>query len=186
MFEKQRHHSHKDFTCSIGKHDVVYITFRNESWKRFTESDSITVLVKGGVLYFGDPAKDTTAPAFKMKKNAKGYESTRERTRYIQIEGKMHPGILEVVRQKAGSYDFPKAEKPMHPEESKELAQKIAKDLNAKYVPLTPQLEARAYLDYYLAQAQSPEERVEIFRTFGPMLAPHQIPRPAPDKWDIP
>lgn len=186
IFEKQRHHSHKDFTCSIGKHDVVYITFRNESWKRFTTGECITVTVRDGVLRFGDPAKDTTAPAFKMKKNAKGYKSTVERTRYIQIEGKMHPGILEVVRQKAGSYDFPKIEKPMHPEESKELAQKIAKEIDAKYVPMTPQLEARMMLDYYLAQAQSPEERVEVFRTFGPMLAPHQIPRPAPGKWEIP
>ena len=170
MFEKQRHHSHKDFTCSIGKHDVVYITFRNESWKRFTKSDNITVLVKGGVLCFGDPTKDLKAPAFKMKKNAKGYESTRERTRYIQIEGKMHPGILEVVRAKAGSYDFPKVE-------AKEEPKKITASEKKSIIDL---------LDYYLAHAQSPEERVEIFRTFGPMIAPHQIPRPAPDKWEIP
>lgn len=173
IFDKQRHHSHKDFTCSIGKHEVVYITFRNESWRRFTESDSITVLVKGGVLCFGDPTKDLKAPAFKMKKNKKGYKSTVERTRYIQIEGKMHPGILEVVRQKAGSYDFPKQKEEPRAEEE-------------RIVPKSASEEARAMLDFYLAQAQSPEERVEVFRTFGPMLAPHQIPRPAPDKWDIP
>ena len=172
IFDKQRHHSHKDFTCSIGKHDVVYITFRNESWKRFTAGECITVVVKDGVLRFGDPAKDTTAPAFKMKKNKKGYKSTVERTRYIQIEGKMHPAILDVVRAKAGSYDFPKQK-----EEVKE---------EPMIVPKSPSEEARAMLDFYLAKAQSPEERVEVFRTFGPMLAPHQIPRPAPDKWEIP
>ena len=179
MFEKQRHHSHKDFTCSIGKHDVVYITFRNESWKRFTESDSITVLVKGGVLYFGDPTKDLKAPAFKMKKNAKGYESTRERTRYIQIEGKMHPGILEVVRAKAGSYDFPKEQKKLVDTRGEAVEEE-------RIVPKSASEEARAMLDFYLARAQSPEERVEVFRTFGPMIAPHQIPKPAPDKWEIP
>ena len=173
IFDKQRHHSHKDFTCSIGKHDVVYITFRNESWKRFTSGECITVTVRDGVLRFGDPAKDTTAPAFKMKQNAKGYKSTVERTRYIQIEGKMHPAILEVVRQKAGSYDFPKQKE--EPEKCSLKVTSIASDP-------TP----RELLDFYLAQAQSPEERVEVFRTFGPMLAPHQIPRPAPDKWDIP
>ena len=175
MFEKQRHHSHKDFTCSIGKHDVVYITFRNESWKRFTESDNITVTVRDGVLRFGDPTKDLKAPAFKMKKNAKGYKSTVERTRYIQIEGKKHPGILEVVRAKAGSYDFPKEQKKEEPR---------AED--KRIIPKSASEEARAMLDFYLARAQSPEERVEVFRTFGPMLAPHQIPRPAPDKWEIP
>ena len=177
IFDKQRHHSHKDFTCSIGKHDVVYITFRNESWKRFTAGECITVVVKDGVLRFGDPAKDTTAPAFKMKKNAKGHKSTVERTRYIHIEGKMHPAILDVVRAKAGSYDFPK-----HKEEVKEEPR--AED--ERIVPKSASEEARAMLDFYLAKAQSPEERVEVFRTFGPMLAPMQIPRPAPDKWEIP
>ena len=171
IFEKQRHHSHKDFTCSIGKHDVVYITFRNESWKRFTAGECITVTVRDGVLRFGDPAKDTTAPAFKMKKNAKGYKSTVERTRYIQIEGKMHPAILEVVRQKAGSYDFPKAEKA---------------EVKAAPMPTELRTDVLAALNCYLEYAQSPEERVEIWRIFGPMLTPMQIPRPAPDKWEIP
>ena len=174
IFDKQRHHSHKDFTCSIGKHDVVYITFRNESWKRFTTGECITVFVKGGVLVFGDPAKDIKSPAFKMKKNAKGHKSTVERTRYIQIEGKMHPAILDVVRAKAGSYDFPKAEKA-----------------EVKAAPMPTELttlraDVLASLNCYLAHAQSPEERTEIWRTFGPMLTPMQIPRPAPDKWEIP
>ena len=177
IFDKQRHHSHKDFTCSIGKHDVVYITFRNESWKRFTAGECITVVVKDGVLRFGDPAKDTTAPAFKMKQNAKGYKSTVERTRYIQIEGKMHPAILDVVRAKAGSYDFPKQK-----EEPEKCSANLHEVTSYTSEPTTP----RELLDYYLSRAVSSDERVEIWRTFGPMLAPHQIPRPAPDKWEIP
>lgn len=175
IFDKQRHHSHKDFTCSIGKHDVVYITFRNESWKRFTACEYITVVVKDGVLCFGSPAKYPSASPFKLKQNAKGYKSTVERTRYIQIEGKKHPAILEVVRQKAGSYDFPKEQKKEEPRTE-----------DKRIIPKSASEEARAMLDFYLARAQSPEERVEVFRTFGPMLAPHQIPRPAPDKWEIP
>ena len=171
IFEKQRHHSHKDFTCSIGKHDVVYITFRNESWKRFTAGECITVFVKGGVLVFGDPVKDIKSPAFKMKQNKKGYKTTVERTRYIHIEGKMHPAILEVVRQKAGSYDFPKAEKA---------------EVKAAPMPTDLRTDVLAALNCYLGHAQSPEERTEIWRTFGPMLTPMQIPRPAPDKWEIP
>ena len=171
IFEKQRHHSHKDFTCSIGKHDVVYITFRNESWKRFTAGECITVFVKGGVLVFGDPVKDIKSPAFKMKQSKKGYKTTVERTRYIQIEGKMHPAILEVVRQKAGSYDFLKAEKA---------------EVKAAPMPTELRTDVLAALNCYLGHAQSPEERTEIWRTFGPMLTPMQIPRPAPDKWEIP
>ena len=175
IFDKQRHHSHKDFTCSIGKHDVVYITFRNESWKRFTAGECITVVVKNNQYRFGDPAKYPNAPAFKMKKNANGYESTRERTRYIQIEGKKHPDILELTKKCSGSYDFPKEQKNEEPRAD-----------DKRIVPKSASEEARAMLDFYLAKAQSPEERVEVFRTFGPMIAPHQIPRPAPDKWEIP
>ena len=176
IFDKQRHHSHKDFTCSIGKHDVVYITFRNESWKRFTAGECITVVVKNNQYRFGDPAKYPNAPAFKMKKNANGYESTRERTRYIQIEGKKHPDILELTKKCAGSYDFPKQK------EVPEMSSANLRDVTSIASEPTP----RELLDFYLSKAVSSDERVEIWRTFGPMLAPHQIPRPAPDKWEIP
>ena len=109
IFEKQRHHSDKDFTCSIGKHDRIYITFRHNTWKRFTSTEYISVYIgKGGALKFGDP-KDTKmlAPCFKLQQGKAGNDDTRETTRYLQIEGKKYPAILEQIRRTAGSYDFP-------------------------------------------------------------------------------
>ena len=109
IYDRLRHHSDKDFTCSIGKHDRIYITFRHNTWKRFTSTEYISVYIgKGGALKFGDP-KDTKmlAPCFKLQQGKAGNEDTRETTRYLQIEGKKYPAILEQVRRTAGSYDFP-------------------------------------------------------------------------------
>ena len=109
IYDKLRHHSEKDFTCSIGKRDRIYITFRHETWKRFTSTEYISVYIgKGGALKFGDP-KDTKmlAPCFKLQQGKAGNDDTRETTRYLQIEGKKYPAILEQVRRTAGSYDFP-------------------------------------------------------------------------------
>ena len=109
IYDKLRHHSDKDFTCSIGKHDRIYITFRHNTWKRFTSTEYISVYIgKGGALKFGDP-KDTKmlAPCFKLQQGKAGNDDTRETTRYLQIEGKKYPAILEQVRRTAGSYDFP-------------------------------------------------------------------------------
>ena len=109
IYDKLRHHSDKDFTCSIGKRDRIYITFRHETWKRFTSTEYISVYIgKGGALKFGDP-KDTKmlAPCFKLQQGKAGNDDTRETTRYLQIEGKKYPAILEQVRRTAGSYDFP-------------------------------------------------------------------------------
>ena len=134
IYDKLRHHSDKDFTCSIGKRDRIYITFRHETWKRFTSTEYISVYIgKGGALKFGDP-KDTKmlAPCFKLQQGKAGNDDTRETTRYLQIEGKKYPAILEQVRRTAGSYDFPPL--PMSEEEKKKLTEKIAKELNAKIV----------------------------------------------------
>ena len=109
IYDKLRHHSDKDFTCSIGKRDRIYITFRHETWKRFTSTEYISVYIgKGGALKFGDP-KDTKmlAPCFKLQQGKTGNDDTRETTRYLQIEGKKYPAILEQIRRTAGSYDFP-------------------------------------------------------------------------------
>ena len=109
IYDKLRHHSDKDFTCSIGKRDRIYITFRHETWKRFTSTEYISVYIgKGGALKFGDP-KDTKmlAPCFKLQQGKAGNDDTRETTRYLQIEGKKYPAILEQIRRTAGSYDFP-------------------------------------------------------------------------------
>lgn len=111
IFEKQRHHSRRDFTCSVGKLDVVYMTFRNYSWKRFTNKDEILIYVKDRVIKFADPVfVENGGAIFKLKKPERGYPSTQESTRYVQINGKKYQAILEIVRRAAGSYDFPKAQ----------------------------------------------------------------------------
>ena len=109
IYDKLKHHSDKDFTCSIGKHDRIYITFRHSTWKRFTSTEYISVYIgNGGAIKFGDP-KDMKmlAPCFKLQQGKAGNDDTRETTRYLQIEGKKYPAILEQVRRTAGSYDFP-------------------------------------------------------------------------------
>lgn len=112
MFEKQKHFSNKDFTCSIGKRDVIYITFRNNSWKRFTTSEKIAVYIgqSGKTLKFDDPMNHRGI-ILKLKKGS-GRPEVAERTRYLQISGKAWPKILEVVQRTAGSYDMPKTEEP--------------------------------------------------------------------------
>lgn len=184
VFDKLRHHSDKDFTCSIGKADRIYITFRHETWKRFTSTDYISVYIgNAGALKFGDP-KNTKmlAPCFKLQQNKEGNEETKATTRYLQIEGKKYPAILDVVRRCAGSYDFPP--EPMSEEEKKKLTEKIARELNATIVEEPPKVtacekkeKADAFqarrssfmedLDKLMQKAQSPEERTAIVEALG-------------------
>ena len=105
IFEKQRHYSTKDFTCSVGKYDYIYITFRNHSWKRFTSSDKISVEIKNNVLVFGDPEKHPLARTYKLRRTRGDIETT-EHTRYLQISGKAWPAFLEAARNMSGSFSF--------------------------------------------------------------------------------
>lgn len=105
IFDKQRHRSDKDMTVSIGKGDTIYITFRHDSWKRFTHGDKIAVSVTNFTLTFGDPDRDRGV-AFKLASNKAGNPETKEHTRYIQICGKAWPALLEAARKMAGSYNF--------------------------------------------------------------------------------
>lgn len=110
IFDKQRHRSDKDMTVSIGKGDTVYITFRHDSWKRFTQGDKIAVSVTNFTLTFGDPDRDRGV-AFKLASNKAGNPETIEHTRYIQIGGKAWPALLEAAQKMAGSYNFDEAPK---------------------------------------------------------------------------
>jgi hypothetical protein len=126
IYDKQRHHSKKDFTCSIGARDYIYITFRHESWKRFTNSEYIMVIrTDNGAFKFGDPKTTGIGSTFKLKTDKKGDPQTREHTRYLQIDGKKYPGFLEIARRTAGSYDFPKQEEPKK-NEAVEFLKKLA------------------------------------------------------------
>jgi len=133
IFDKQRHRSDKDMTVSIGKGDTVYITFRHDSWKLFTQSDKITVSDTYGKLDFGDPDHDRGV-AFKLASNKAGNPETIEHTRYIQICGKAWPALLEAARKMAGSYNFDEAPKlkattPEQIEELKKALETLASPL---------------------------------------------------------
>lgn len=192
VFDKLRHHSDKDFTCSIGKADRIYITFRHETWKRFTSTDYISVYIgNAGALKFGDP-KNTKmlAPCFKLQQNKEGNEETKATTRYLQIEGKKYPAILDVVRRCAGSYDFP--EVTADPKVNKVVAtttidKPINKDIRERFEQMVIKPQVKAYteeearadaftarrnqfmedLDKLMQKAQSPEERTAIVEALG-------------------
>lgn len=106
IYDKQRHFSDKDFTCSIGKYNKIYLTFRNYSWLRFTKSEKMAIYIgKSGALRFDDPEKGIGL-VLKMKTSPKDSEAAKS-TRYVQLSGEAYPRILEVVRRLAGSYNFP-------------------------------------------------------------------------------
>ena len=115
IFEKQRHHSDKDITISIGKGDIIYVTFRNDSWKQFTGGYKIAVKVEGNYLRFGDPAKGFGGVSLVLKKNVRGNADTKEHTRYLQISGKSWSAFLDAARNMAGSHDLDHADKEAEP-----------------------------------------------------------------------
>ena len=207
IHDKLRHHSDKDFTCSIGKRERIYITFRHGTWKRFTSTEYISVYIgKGGAIKFGDP-KDTKmlAPCFKLQQGKAGDEETRATTRYLQLEGKKYPAILEQVRRTAGSYDFPPQDN-MSEEEKKAFTEKIARELNAKIVEEPPKLRAyteeEAETDAFTVRrnqfkedlktltdgVQRPEERIAIINALAALYGRNNktVPYDPTDPWDIP
>ena len=205
IYDKLRHHSEKDFTCSIGKRDRIYITFRHETWKRFTSTEYISVYIgKGGAIKFGDP-KDTKmlAPCFKLKQGKAGDEETRATTRYLQLEGKKYPAILEQIRRTAGSYDFPPQN--FSEEERKAFTAKLARELNAKIVEEPPKLtacEKKEITDAFEVRrnqfkedlktltegVESQAERIAIINALAGLYGRNNktVPYDPTDPWDIP
>ena len=208
MFEKQKHYSKKDFTCSIGKFDVIYITFRNYSWRRFTTSEKIAVYIgASGDLRFDDPVCNKGV-VLKMKKG-NGHPDVVDSTRYIQLSGKKWTQILEVVRKTAGSYDFPKdvdaapASVPAYQEvgtitpedlryisEEKKRLEELERSSKTQVRCMTKEdfatFKSRFYYDVsvHLEHAQSPEERVKIWDViaalYGIKPAEETTPKRAP------
>ena len=141
IFDKQRHRSDKDMTVSIGKGDTVYITFRHDSWKRFTQGDKIAVSVTNDTLSFGDPDRDRGV-IFKLASNKAGNPETIEHTRYIQIGGKAWPALLEAARKMVGSYNFDEGPKikVTDPEQIEKLREAMAKAGPMKLEPLEEEI----------------------------------------------
>lgn len=194
IFEKQKHYSKKDFTCSIGKYDMIYLTFRNNSWRRFTQSDKIAVYISSkGTLRFDDPVWGKGI-VLKMKKGT-GHPDIVEKTRYVQISGKTWPNILAVVRNIVGSYDF--GEDAGYPYETLTAEQtadlrsmEIKSDLKeftaytmAKHGQETTETvpeqktKLNLFMDAALAllqMAKSNEERVAIFNALAAVYSNHE------------
>lgn len=137
IFEKQRHFSDKDLTVSVGKYDTIYITFRHDSWKRFTDSDYIAVVIKDNVLIFGDPDERISWVHFKLKQTH-GNPETYEHTRYVQISGKAWPEFLKAARNMVGSFNFDDAPtiKNVSEEDIEKLKELLANAGPTKLEPL--------------------------------------------------
>lgn len=173
IFDKQKHFSKKDFTCSIGKYDIVYMTFRHYSWRRFTHSESIQIRVEGDVLKFDDPETSTHGGGvFALRKAREGYPSTIDSTRYIQLDGKAWPAIRRVIQRTAGSYDIPKTTEPDEETREKMEANKIALD---DFTRLCMKKHGRvkdAPTSEELAEAHRPDlaKLAEVFKTEKPVI----------------
>ena len=212
IYDKLRHHSDKDFTCSIGKRDRIYITFRHETWKRFTTTEYISVYIgKGGAIKFGDP-KDTKvlAPCFKLQQGKAGDEETRATTRYLQLEGKKYPAILEQIRRTAGSYDFPEVtedpknenvvatttiDKPVNKEVRERFEQMVLKPkltaCEKKEIADTFEVRREQFkedLKTLTEGVESQEERIAIINALAGLYGRNNktVPYDPTDPWDIP
>lgn len=196
IYDKQRHHSEKDFTCSIGKKNKIYITFRHDTWKRFTTSEKITVTVNqtSTALKFGDPQNKGIGLVYKLKTPNKGDAHTVEHTRYLAIDGNAYPAVLEVVRNVVGSYDLPKDE------EKAERVEQLKKSLESAPAKVEAITESKTLREHFmedarelLKDAKTDEERVAIYNALGAVygfpkgVVRYEVPKqevPA-DKWSI-
>lgn len=105
IFDKKQHRSNKDITISVGQKGIIYITFRNESWLRITNSDFIRVWIANKKIKFGDGLTCKKGRKFKLVINSKNKNA--EAYRYIKITGGSMPEILEIAEKSAGSYNLP-------------------------------------------------------------------------------
>lgn len=119
LFEKRKNYSDKDITVTVGMNDQIYITFRHYSWKNFTNSNYIRIWAEGGQIKMKDGLAheyhDKGGRILKLVKNIKRTEC--ETARYLKINGKLMPDVLEIAEKMNGkSFDLPvkfvKVDKP--------------------------------------------------------------------------
>lgn len=109
IFDKKKNFSDKDVTITVGKGDFIYITFRNYSWKLFTESDYVRVFAENGHIKM----KDGLSTQFNdkggriMKLYINEYCKKTD-TRYLKLNGRLMPEVLAICENMNGwSYNFP-------------------------------------------------------------------------------
>ena len=108
IYSRQKHHSKKDVTISIGQNDRVNITFRNESWKQITDNDYIRIWAVNGCLKFGDGLKEKRGKKYKLFMSAKCTTA-----RYIHFTREIMPDAFAIIERNLGhkdSYSFDVAE----------------------------------------------------------------------------
>ena len=197
IFDKQRHFSNKDVTISVGKHSVVYVTFRNNSWTRITSNDFMCVSVENGKIKFFD-GNALKGKRYKLKQN----KSTP--CRYMQIT--QFPEVLEIAERTAGSYDLPEL-----PRETRDdLTFKTKEDYIIKMTPDDCTIKKRIAVPYYFCTladfnktvtewallCNTEAERVEMWRTVASVFGHGATSEPKkentkqttaaePDKWAI-
>ena len=149
------------------------------------------------------------APCFKLQQGKAGNDDTRETTRYLQIEGKKYPAILEQVRRTAGSYDFPEPKNITIEEKKEENIEDIKAKLEANLqkikeneIKLRVYTKEEAAADAFTVRrnqfkedlktltegVESQEERIAIINALAGLYGRNNktVPYDPTDPWDIP
>ena len=188
VFEKLKHFSDKDITCSIGKNSSIDFVFRHDSWHQFTPSEHIAVYIgKTGKLKFDDP-ENKKGVIYKLKKSKVGTPAIAEHTRYLRINGQAHPELLDAAQKIIGDYNIPRekceniAPQSVTVEEVREAMTKEP----PKLVTIDESRDNfRADALVFLNMAQSPEERVEIWKTLASVYGKRDVYEDKPGKWNV-
>ena len=195
IYDKLKHFSDKDLTCSIGQKDSVDIVFRHDSWHQFTSSEHIAVYIgKTGKLKFDEPDKKKGV-IYKLKKSNVGTPDIAEHTRYLRINGQAHPELLDAAQKMIGDYNIPriKCEDVKEPDDRAPKSVTLEEVRKAMGKPSKIVLESRdtkrddfrADALVFLNMAQSPEERVEIWKTLASVYGKREVYEDKPGKWNI-
>lgn len=187
IFDKRKHFSDKDITCSIGKDSSVDFVFRHDSWHHFTSSEHIAVYIgKTGKLKFDDP-ENKKGVIYKLKKSKVGTPSIAEHTRYLRINGQAHPELLEAAKRMIGDYNIPKKDEGIAPQSVtvEEVREAMTKE-PPKLVTIDESRDNfRADALTFLSLAKSPEERVEIWKTLAAIYGKRDVYEDKPGKWNV-
>ena len=190
IFDKKQHRTHNDVTISVGQNNIVFITFRNESWLRFTDSEYIRVWTAHNKLKFGNGLTCKRGRKYKLVINQKNKNA--EAYRYIKITGHAMPEVLAIAEKSAGSYNLPPRETTPEPENvgliedltkayiRKQIDPITSEELAEKFKPEIAQLRAEPdpkyktireqFMDDALALCQtatSTEERTAIYNALA-------------------
>ncbi|MBQ1297779.1 MAG: hypothetical protein IIY21_27315 [Clostridiales bacterium] len=103
IYYKQKHHSNKDVTVSIGEGRKVNFTFRNNSWQTITESEYIRIWAEGNKIKFGDGLTEKKGRKYKL------FCSKSTDARYISFPSNVLPEVYTIIEKKVkedGSLSF--------------------------------------------------------------------------------